>query len=168
MQVDLLHTTATCISCDQIMWPSDEWNWLNCLLSKTRVYHLWMTLLFLYRVDIRFWQYHLHPNSNISVSVCTDLLVDVYIVKGNDNANSWANNPSQDLAEMFQYAPACCNDLPNTSTISYRVEQEDEYYVIRYQWRSFWALLYTLREQNTVPLTWAPRSRVLSVNKDIA
>ena len=80
--------------------------------------------------EFRFWQYHLHPNSNISVSVCTDLLVDVYIVKGNDNANSWANNPSQDLAEMFQYAPACCNDLPNTSTISYRVEQEDEYYVI--------------------------------------
>ena len=80
--------------------------------------------------EFRFWQYHLYPNSNISVSVCTDLLVDVYIVKGNDNANSWANNPSQDLAEMFQYAPACCNDLPNTSTISYRVEQEDEYYVI--------------------------------------
>ena len=43
--------------------------------------------------EFRFWQYHLHPNSNISVSVCTDLLVDVHIGKGNDNANSWATNP---------------------------------------------------------------------------
>ncbi len=81
-------------------------------------------------MEFRFWQYHLHPKSNISVSVCTDLLVDVYIVKGNDNANSWANNASQEVAEMLHYAPACCNGLQNTSPISYRVEQEDEYYVI--------------------------------------
>ncbi len=87
-------------------------------------------------MEFRFWQYHLHPNSNISVSICTDLLVDVYIVKGNDNANSWANNPSQDVAEMFHYAPACCNGF---NPISYRVEEEDEYHVILhnslYQWR---------------------------------
>ena len=79
--------------------------------------------------EFRFWQYHLHPNSNISVSVCTDLLVDVYIVKGNQNANDWVNSPSQNVAEMFQYAPACCKNT-RTSTISYRVEREDEYYVI--------------------------------------
>ncbi len=79
----------------------------------------------------RFWQYHLHPNSNISVSICTNLLVDVYIIKGNDNANSWVNNPNEDVAEVFQYAPACCpNNLEYSSPISYQVEQEDEYYVI--------------------------------------
>ncbi len=64
---------------------------------------------------------------HIRLCICTDLLVDVYIVKGNDN---WANNPSQDVAEMFHYAPACCNDF---NPISYRVEEEDEYYVIHYQ-----------------------------------
>ena len=105
--------------------------------------------------EFRFWQYHLHPNSNISVSVCTDLLVDLYIVKGNNNANSWASNPSQDLAEMFQYAPACCNDLQNTSTISYRVEQEDEYYVILHNSLSMEiilsASLYFERTEYSVP-----------------
>ncbi len=37
------------------------------------------------------------------ISLCMHRSVGwcIYIVKGNDNANSWVNNPSQDLAEMF-------------------------------------------------------------------
>ena len=81
--------------------------------------------------EYRFWQYYLYPNSNITASICTDLLANVYIVKGNDNANNWVNNPSQDVAEMFHYAPACCpNELEYSPLISFEVQEEDEYYII--------------------------------------
>ena len=82
-------------------------------------------------LEFRFWQYHLYPNSNISISVCTDLLVDVYIVKGNENANSWAESPSSDVAELVRYAGGCCpNELRYAPEITYRVNEEDEYYII--------------------------------------
>ena len=32
--------------------------------------------------EFRFWQYYLYPNSNISISVCSDSGLDLYIVKG--------------------------------------------------------------------------------------
>ena len=85
----------------------------------------------IYSSRFRFWQYHLYPNSNIMISLCANLVASVYIVKGNDNANSWAKSPSRDVAELFRYVGACCpNKLDFAPKITYRVEQEDEYYVI--------------------------------------
>ena len=46
------------------------------------------------------WQYYLYPNSNVSVNACNlrSAPVDVYLVKGNSNANNWGRSPSSDHA----------------------------------------------------------------------
>ena len=77
----------------------------------------------------RFWQYHLYPNSNISISVCSSSYspVEVYLVKGNSNANKWSSSSSSKYFELFSRVRKRC---PQEQTITYNVIEEDEYYVI--------------------------------------
>ena len=76
-------------------------------------------------LEFRFWQYHLHPGSEISLSVQTDMSVNVYIVKGNDNANRWSSSPRPNIAVEFFTARGNSNP-----TVLYQVQEEDEYFVI--------------------------------------
>ena len=74
------------------------------------------------------WQYYLYPNSNISVTACNlrSAPVDVYLVKGNSNANNWGRSPSSDHAELYRSVFFEC---PQQQTITYKVNEEDNYYV---------------------------------------
>ena len=75
-------------------------------------------------LEFRFWQYHLYPNSNITLSVHTDFRIDVFIVKGKANADRWSNSPSSDVAEeSFER-------MTSIPSVLYQVQQEDEYFVI--------------------------------------
>ena len=84
--------------------------------------------------NFRFWQYHLYPNSNISVNTCVlrqnrnTPEVIVYIIKGNSNANNWGRSPDSAHAEVFRSVRAECLNATNI-TMSYNVLEEDEYYV---------------------------------------
>ena len=78
--------------------------------------------------EFRFYQYYLYPNSNISISACSRArLLDVYLVKGNDNAERWQNSPSSRGTEIFRQV--LC---PEGQTIMFNVLEEDEYYVFFY------------------------------------
>ena len=81
--------------------------------------------------EFRFWQYYLYPNSNISVSVCNgqqnDQTLDVYVIKGNSNANNWGRSPGERHAEVFEEVTIEC---PQQQNIAYTAQEEDEYYVI--------------------------------------
>ena len=50
-------------------------------------------------LEYRFWQYHLFPNSNITLSVHTDVFIDVLIIKGKANVDRWSDSPNSDIAE---------------------------------------------------------------------
>ena len=76
--------------------------------------------------EFQFWQYYLYSDSNISVSVCSDRL-DVYIVKGNSNANKWARSPGCQHAKLFQKVT---KKYPQQQGFSYLVQDEDQYYII--------------------------------------
>ena len=66
--------------------------------------------------EYHFWQYHLYPNSKISVSVCSNGYIhtsryhSVYLVKGNSVANSWGRQ------HML-----CCSDQYEQSVLRYRI-----------------------------------------------
>ena len=78
--------------------------------------------------EFRFYQYYLYPNSNISISACSRVrLLDVYLVKGNDNAENWQTSPSSRGTEIFRQV--LC---PEGQTIMFNVLEEDEYYVFFY------------------------------------
>ncbi len=77
-------------------------------------------------LEFRFWQYHLHPNSNISLSLQTNFLINVYIIKGNDNANRWRNSLNGDFALETLERETSITD------VSYQVDTEDEYYIVIY------------------------------------
>ena len=94
--------------------------------------------------NFRFWQYHLYPNSNISVNTCVlhqnrnTPEVIVYIVKGNSNTNNWpwGRSPDSAHAEVFRSVRAECLNATNI-TMSYNVLEEDEYYTFFYNPRRF-------------------------------
>lgn len=78
--------------------------------------------------NYRFWQYYLYPKSVILISVCSDKRLDLYIIKGNSNANNWGGSPGDNHAEEFeQIISVCPHQLQN---ISYTVHEEDQYYVL--------------------------------------
>lgn len=85
--------------------------------------------------NFRFWQYHLYPNSNITIQVCTFREsfnvpeINVYVVKGNSNANNWGRSPSSAHAELFRSVRERC---PEDTNFTYNVQEEDEYYVFVY------------------------------------
>ena len=75
-------------------------------------------------LEFRFWQYHLYPNSNITLSVHTDFLIDVLIIKGKANADRWSESPNNDVAEEpFER-------ITSISNAHYQVQHEDEYFVV--------------------------------------
>ena len=81
--------------------------------------------------EFRFWQYHLYPNLNVSISICyssvnSRISHDVYLVKGNSSANNWGRSPSSAHAELSRSVTARC---PQEQIITYSVTEEDEYYV---------------------------------------
>ena len=77
----------------------------------------------------QFWQYYLYLDSNISVSICIDkkFRLDIYIIKGNSNANYWARSPGRKHAKLFQRVTKKC---PQQHSFSYTVQEEDQYYII--------------------------------------
>ncbi len=77
-------------------------------------------------LEFQFWQYHLHPNSNITLSIQTNFLINVYIIKGNDNANRWRNLLNGESAEEV------LERRTNIPEVIYQVETEDEYYIFIY------------------------------------
>ena len=80
--------------------------------------------------NYHFWQYHLYPNSKVSMNLCTDcsrVFLDAYVVKGNTNVNRWGDNPDVNVAEMFQSVSTVC---PNEQQLEYIASEEDEYYFI--------------------------------------
>lgn len=82
------------------------------------------------KTNYHFWQYHLYPNSNVSIDVCTDcnrVFLDIYVIKGNTNVNKWGDEPGEDHARLFQRVSTVC---PMTESISYTAAEEDEYYFI--------------------------------------
>ena len=82
------------------------------------------------RNNYHFWQYHLYPNSKVSLDVCTDcsrVFLDVYVVKGNTNVNRWGDEPGENHAELFQSVSTV---YPNKTTLVYTATEEDEYYFI--------------------------------------
>ena len=92
----------------------------------------------------RFWQYHLYPNSNISISICNTVgrsnQVNAYLVKGNSNANNWGQSPSSVHAELFRSVRGRC---PQRRIITYNVKEEDEYYVFLYNPQSTSSISYS-------------------------
>ena len=50
-------------------------------------------------LEFQFWQYHLYPNSNITLSIHTDIFIDVLIIKGKANIDRWSDSPNSDIAE---------------------------------------------------------------------
>ena len=80
--------------------------------------------------NYHFWQYHLYPNSKISIDVCTDcsrVFLDIYVIKGNTNVNKWGDEPGENHAQLFQRVSTVC---PMKESISYTITEEDEYYFI--------------------------------------
>ncbi|XP_064392974.1 uncharacterized protein LOC135340550 [Halichondria panicea] len=77
-------------------------------------------------LEFQFWQYHLHPNSNITLSIQTNFLINVYIIKGNDNANRWRSLLNGEIAEEF------LERITTIPEVTYQVETEDEYYIFIY------------------------------------
>ena len=83
--------------------------------------------------QFQFWKYYLHPNSNISISILCNTFhnrnVNIYIVKGNSNANNWARSPSSIHAESFRSVRQRCTQ---ETLLTYNVHEEDDYYVFIY------------------------------------
>lgn len=82
------------------------------------------------RSNYHFWQYHLYPNSKVTLDVCTDcsrVFLDIYVVKGNTNVNRWGDEPGANHAQLFQSVNTMC---PDKQTLVYTVTEEDEYYII--------------------------------------
>ena len=80
--------------------------------------------------EYHFWQYHLYPNSRVSIDVCADcsrVFVDVYVIKGNTNFNKWGDGPGEDHARLFQQVSTMC---PMKIPLPYIVDEEDEYYFV--------------------------------------
>ena len=81
--------------------------------------------------NYHFWQYHLYPNSKVTLDVCTDcsrVFLDIYVVKGNTNVNRWGDEPGENHAVLFQsVSDTVC---PDKQTLTYSVTEEDEYYII--------------------------------------
>ena len=77
-----------------------------------------------------FWQYHLHPNSSMTMNVCTDcsrVILDIYVIKGNENINRWGDDPGRNYTEVSQNVSDVC---PIKSSLMYTAVEEDEYYFI--------------------------------------
>ena len=82
--------------------------------------------------NYHFWQYHLYPNSKVTMDVCTDcsrVYLDIYVVKGNENVNRWGDDPGRNHTEVSQTVSAVCS---NKNTLVYTAIEEDEYYFIIY------------------------------------
>ena len=82
------------------------------------------------RNNYHFWQYHLYPNSKVTLDVCTDcsrVFLNIYLVKGNTNVNRWGDEPGANHAQLFQSVSMVC---PDKQTLAYTVTKEDEYYII--------------------------------------
>ena len=82
------------------------------------------------KTNYHFWQYHLYPNSKVSLDVCTDcsrVFLDVYVVRGNTNVNRWGDEPEGNHAQLFQSVSTVC---PNRQMLVYTATEEDEYYFI--------------------------------------
>ena len=82
------------------------------------------------RNNYHFWQYHLYPNSKVTLDVCTDcrrVFLDIYVVKGNTNVNRWGDEPGEDHAQLYQSVSTEC---PMKRTLMYTATEEDEYYFI--------------------------------------
>lgn len=67
--------------------------------------------------------------------------LDVYIVKGNSNANSWARSPGSKHAKLFQRVTKKC---PKQHRFSYTVQEEDQYYIIFHNFLSRAMVSYNL------------------------
>ena len=115
VQIDSVATGATLFLVDTVP-PLSDTNNFNLTDMRT-----------LGAGKFRFWQYYLYSSSNISVSVCSNILVDVHIVQGNSNANGWARSPGRQQAKLFHRVTKKC---PQQQGFSYTVEEEDQYYII--------------------------------------
>ena len=81
--------------------------------------------------EYQFWQYHLYPNSNVSISACIleGSGVNLYIIKGNDNYNSWTTDGSSSRAEQNVFISQLCSG-PTRATTSVIIRDEDEWYFV--------------------------------------
>ena len=81
------------------------------------------------RNEYQFWQYHLYPNSNVSISACISAgsSVTLYVIKGTDNYNNWLSDGSSTYSRQNVFISQLCSGSTRGGT-TLNVNREDEWY----------------------------------------
>ena len=82
------------------------------------------------RNEYQFWQYHLYPNSNVSISACISAgsSVTLYVIKGTDNYNNWLSDGSSSYSEQNVLISEFCNVAVARNGTALNINQEAEWY----------------------------------------
>ena len=83
------------------------------------------------RQEYQYWQYHLYPNSNVSISACIleGSGVTLYVIKGNGNFNNWVDDGSSSHTRQNVFVSQQCSES-NRATININIPNEDEWYFV--------------------------------------
>ena len=81
--------------------------------------------------EFQFWQYHLYRNSNVSISACIieGSGVTLYVIKGNNNYNSWTSDGSSSYSEQNIFISQLCTGITRGGT-TININEEDEWYFV--------------------------------------
>ena len=80
--------------------------------------------------EYKFWQFYLHPTSTISIkSSIEHVSVDLYLIKGNENATEWSYFKKKHDLSGLVFSEAF-HSFRKSSEFLYQIPESDEYYLV--------------------------------------
>lgn len=79
--------------------------------------------------NYQYWQYHLYPNSNVTISACvfSGSSATLYVIKGTSNFNDWTETGSSSNTYQNVFVSQLCSTNDNANLIL-TITSDDEWY----------------------------------------